>query len=319
MHLRLEIAPNRTLLLDKFFGRLFRKNKGQIAEDLKSASSASPTIPLSEIASQGSGSVAIDERLPQFFTGCAQSIGRQRDHNEDNLFTFTANLSNNGSHIPVGFFVVADGMGGHKHGEIASELAVKTIAGYTINKVFEPLLRPDSALPEKSVQEILQKGAHLAHETILKLAPGGGTTLTAILLMDKQMTIAHVGDSRAYTVALDGGMNSLTRDHSLVMRMIELGQLTKEEAATHPQRNVLYRALGQAELFTVDIYNHSLPAAGFILICSDGLWGVVPEEEISRIITTTPGIQQTCQALVNAANKAGGPDNITAVLIRIPE
>ncbi len=321
MLLRLELALNRTLSLDKFLNKLFRnrKNKNQTADDIKSAARAAPTIPLSEIALPGNNQRALDERLPQFFVGCAQSIGRQRDHNEDSLFTFSSNFSNNGSQLPFGLFIVADGMGGHKHGEIASDLAVKTVAAYILNNILNPMLHSGTSFSEKTIQEILQNGTLEAHQAILKHAPGGGTTLTAILMIDRQMTIAHVGDSRAYSVSLDGKLNCLTRDHSLVMRMIELGQLTKEEAAAHPQRNVLYRALGQVELFSVDIYTHPLPSAGFILICSDGLWGVLSDEQISKIIMSTPGIKQTSQALIHAANQAGGPDNITAVLIRIPE
>ena len=114
-------------------------------------------------------------------------------------------------------------------------------------------------------------------------------------------------------------MNVLTRNHSLVMRMIELGQLTEEEAAVHPQRNVLYRALGQGEPFLPDVTTFPIPKSHYFLICSDGLWGVVPEEEISQIILSAPNPQVACQLLVNAANDHGGPDNITAILVQLPE
>jgi len=133
------------------------------------------------------------------------------------------------------------------------------------------------------------------------------------------MTIAHVGDSRAYAISTDGTSQILTRDHSLVMRMIELGQLTAEEAQVHPQRNVLYRALGQGEPFASDISTSPLPDSGHILLCSDGLWGVVGEVEIIRIIAAAPSPQVASQLLVDAANTNGGPDNISAILIRLPE
>jgi serine/threonine protein phosphatase PrpC len=116
-----------------------------------------------------------------------------------------------------------------------------------------------------------------------------------------------------------GEITVLTRDHSLVKRMMELGHLTEEEASVHPQRNVLYRALGQGEPFTPDVSTIPLPLASHILICSDGLWGLVPQTEIVRFVTTSPSPDIACQLLVNAANKAGGPDNISAILIRIPE
>jgi len=111
----------------------------------------------------------------------------------------------------------------------------------------------------------------------------------------------------------------LTRDHSLVMRMIELGQLTAEEAQIHPQRNVLYRALGQGDPFAPDVSTSPLPDSGYILLCSDGLWGVVGEDEIVRLISKAPNPHIASQLLVDAANTNGGPDNISAILIRIPD
>lgn len=307
--------------MDKFFKWLFgnRKQENHLADPSQNAARAVPTIPLSEANASGKNHTPLDERLPQFFSGCAQSIGRQRDHNEDSLFAFSSYFLHNGSTLPIGLYIVADGMGGHKYGEIASELAVKTIARHTLDNILTPLLRQEPVLPETTIQQVLQDGALDAHQTIIKQAEGGGTTLTTVLLIGRQMTIAHVGDSRAYSVSSEGMMSCLTRDHSLVMRMIELGQLTQEEAASHPQRNVLYRALGQVEYFNVDVFSQPLPDSGFILVCSDGLWGVVSEEKISRIILSTPGIKQASEALVHAANKAGGPDNITALLVRIPE
>jgi protein phosphatase len=127
-----------------------------------------------------------------------------------------------------------------------------------------------------------------------------------------------VGDSRAYLVGKNGGMEALTRDHSLVKRLVELGQITTDEAAVHPQRNVLYRALGQGEPFDPDVSSIRMPEAGYLLLCSDGLWGVVPEETMHRIIMNSPGMDQACRMLVEAANAAGGPDNISAILIRLP-
>jgi len=114
-------------------------------------------------------------------------------------------------------------------------------------------------------------------------------------------------------------MDVLTRDHSLVKRLVELGQITPEEAAIHPKRNVLYRALGQGEPFEPDVHSATAPNAGYLLICSDGLWGVVPETEMFRLITSAESPQQACQNLVIAANEAGGPDNITAILVRMPQ
>lgn len=119
-------------------------------------------------------------------------------------------------------------------------------------------------------------------------------------------------------ISPNGKAEVLTRDHSLVARLIELGQLTTEEAATHPQRNVLYRALGQGEPFDPDISMLQAPRDGFLLLCSDGLWGVITQEELVKIVIDHPDPYIACQKLVEAANTAGGPDNISVILVHLP-
>ena len=257
--------------------------------------------------------------LPQLIAGSGQSVGIQRDHNEDALFSLTTTLANNSTNLNFGLYVVADGMGGHQHGEVASEIATRAMAEYVIRHLYAPLFSVTPKPPTESLQEVLAQGVQAAHETILKTISGGGTTLTTALILGKQMIIAHVGDSRVYTIDLHGNMRALTRDHSLVKRLEELGQLTPDEAAIHPQRNVLYRALGQGEPFEPEIITTPLPSPGYLLICSDGLWGVVPEKEMGQIIISASTPHLACQQMVDAANEAGGPDNITAILVRLPD
>ncbi len=255
---------------------------------------------------------------PQLMAACAQSVGMQREHNEDALFALTSTLTTDHTNLPFGLYIIADGKGGHLHGELASAIATRVMASYIINKLISPLLSIKPGTPEDSLQEIMQSGVHEAHRAITRQAPGSGTTLTAILIIGEQMVVAHVGDSRAYAVSSDGKMEALTRDHTLVKRLEELGQISHEEANNHPQRNVLYRALGQGEPFDPDVKTLRLPNQGYLLLCSDGLWGVVPENEISEIITSSSRLDFICQALVDSANAAGGPDNISAILIRLP-
>lgn len=255
---------------------------------------------------------------PQFLASCGQSVGMQRDHNEDALFVLTTTLTSDHSNLPFGLYIVADGMGGHQHGEIASGIAIRSMSSYIVSKLLIPLLQVNPVFPEESLVEIMQEGVQESHKAITNQVPGGGTTLTAVLILGEQMILAHVGDSRAYSIDLDGNMNVLTRDHSLVKRLEELGQISHEEAANHPQRNVLYRALGQGEPFDPDIKNLQLPSSGYLLLCSDGLWGVIEEDEIRQVIHDSPTITQACKSLVDAANAAGGPDNITAILVRLP-
>jgi serine/threonine protein phosphatase PrpC len=277
------------------------------------------TAPLSEAQLQSIKAVALNRyEPPQLLVASAQSVGRQRELNEDSLFTLTATVAGNSSNPPFGLFIIADGMGGHQYGEIASNTAVRTISGYVMRKFHNSLFTLPSLPVDESLQEIVQAAFAEAQRAVVREAPGSGTTVTAALVLGQQLTIAHVGDSRAYLLHGEHRMEAITRDHSLVRRLEELGQITAAEAAVHPQRNVLYRALGQGESsLEPDVVTMPFPIGGYLLLCSDGLWGVVPEEEVRRIVYESPTIQRACQDLVIAANSAGGPDNITVVLAHL--
>jgi protein phosphatase len=147
---------------------------------------------------------------------------------------------------------------------------------------------------------------------------GSGTTLTAALIVGDQITIAHVGDSRAYSIDRDGQMQLLTQDHSLVKRLEEIGQITAQEASVHPRRNLLYRALGQGELTEPDISSFTIQQGSKLMLCTDGLWGVIPEDELHHIIASSSEPQIVCELLIKSANTAGGPDNISVVMIEFP-
>ena len=300
------------LTVRKFFQNLFQKPEPELDEGLI-------TAPLTE--EQLEPLTNENQKLdpPQFVVGSARSVGRQRDHNEDSLFSFSATLAGNSTTIPFGIYIIADGMGGHQHGEVASEVAIRAMSNRLVTQLYNPIFGISPVTPEESMHEIMAQGVVDAHKAVLKKAPGGGTTLTAVVILGNRMTIAHVGDSRAYSVFLDGRMQVLTRDHSLVKRLEELGQITSEEAEVHPQRNVLYRALGQGEPFEPDVTTSPLPQPGYVLLCSDGLWGLVPDAEMFRIVAESPNPHQACKVLVERANTNGGPDNITAILVRMPD
>lgn len=255
----------------------------------------------------------------QLNVGQGQSVGRQREHNEDAFFTLTSMLAHNNSELPLGLYIVADGMGGHQNGEIASELAIRSIVENIFEEIIAPLLSLNPQPRDSSFQEVFHNSIEKANHEIVSNSYGGGTTVTAVLIIGEQMTIAHVGDSRVYAVDPEGGLDPLTRDHSLVKRLQELGQITSEEAAVHPQRNVLYRALGQGEPFEPEIISSRRPDEGHLLVCSDGLWSIVDDQLISDIIINSPSPQEAVDALINAANEAGGPDNISVILVKLPE
>jgi len=313
--------------VSQFFEKIFGKFKK--SEDLEGTQPSESyeilkdeaTKPLAPAPELITGRSISESELepPQLIAACAQSVGKQRDHNEDALFSLTTTLVNNASNLPFGLYIVADGMGGHQHGEVASEIATRAMAEHVVRNLYTPLFSVNPQPPAESLQEILTNGVSIAHAAILESVTGGGTTLTTVLVLGKQMIIGHVGDSRVYVIDVHGSMRPLTRDHSLVKRLQELGQLTPEEAAIHPQRNVLYRALGQGEPFEPEIITAPLPQPGYLLVCSDGLWGVVPDEELGKIIISANTPHQACKEMVDAANDAGGPDNISAILVRLPD
>jgi serine/threonine protein phosphatase PrpC len=302
--------------VDKFFRWLFG-NQQQTVPQVKSQDMAD-TAPLSE---QQLNSIVSNNsprsEFQQLIAGCGQSVGKQRELNEDSLLAITSTMAGNSGNLPFGLYIVADGMGGHQFGEVASNAAIRSVAGYVLRKFHPNLFNVKADTLEESFQEIMQAAVGEAQRAIQKEAPGSGTTLTAALVVGQQVTVAHVGDSRAYFVHPDGRLEPITRDHSLVKRLEELGHITSEEAANYPHRNVLYRALGQGEILDPDIFTIAFPQPGYLMLCSDGLWGVVTENDLVRAINEAPNLQRACQNLVNAANTAGGPDNISVVLVQL--
>jgi len=255
--------------------------------------------------------------MQQLIAAGGQSVGKQRELNEDSLLAITSTMAGNSGNLPFGLYIIADGMGGHQFGEVASNAAIRTVAGYVLRKFHSYLFQIKTDTMDESFQEIMLAAVSEAQRAIQREAPGSGTTLTAALVLGQQITVAHVGDSRAYFVYPDGRIEAITRDHSLVKRLEELGHISPEEAENYPHRNVLYRALGQGEILEPDIFTVAFPQPATLMICSDGLWGVVSEQDLIRSINESPNLQRACQNLVTAANTAGGPDNISVVLAQL--
>lgn len=259
----------------------------------------------------------IQVETQQLIAAIGQSVGKQREHNEDSLVAITATLAGKASNIPFGLYIVADGMGGHQFGEVASNAAIRVVSGHIMRKFHPYLFTIPMQQLEESLQEIMESAIKESHRVIQKDAPGSGTTITAALIVGQQVTIGHVGDSRAYAIRSVGRLEQLTRDHSLVKRLEELGRLNKEEAANFPHRNVLIRALGQGEALEVDVFTIPFPQNSTLMLCSDGLWGVVAEQDLLRSVSEAPNLQRACQNMVSAANTAGGPDNISVILVQM--
>lgn len=250
--------------------------------------------------------------------GWATDVGEVRRHNEDAALIITVAHDGDNALPAFGLFVLADGMGGHQAGEVASSLAARTVAHYIMRQLYLPaLIGQDRDTEQPALNEVLVDAVQAANSGVVSRVPGGGTTLTCALTLGPRVYIAHVGDSRAYVI-IEEELDQITHDHSLVDRLVELGQLTRDEAATHPQKNVLYRAIGQSGILEVDTHVRTIPQGGRLLLCSDGLWSIVSETEMASIVTAAPSLQAACENLIAAANRAGGPDNITAILVEPP-
>ncbi len=244
-----------------------------------------------------------------------QSRGRERSHNEDTLFVLNTLLAGMEAPVAFGIFLVADGMGGHQSGEIASNLAAQGISQHLLDQIFNGYLFERKAFSPTDLKQCVMEAVEEAQSLVLRRVPGGGTTLTLAVVLGEDIVTAHVGDSRLYLVDPDGSLKLQTRDHSLVKRLVDLGEITENEAGLHPHRNVLYRALGQSDPFEPDIDMVALNPGERLMICSDGLWGVLDQPEMAKIIQSAGTLEEAVGELVREANQAGGPDNISVILL----
>lgn len=229
--------------------------------------------------------------------GSRTDVGKLRPHNEDSLIALDP------------LFAVADGMGGHEAGEVASEIAIETLAAQAPN-------RADARALGRAVMAANRAVIRNAENGVGK--PGMGTTMTAVILIKTKLVIAQVGDSRAYLFH-EGQLTQLTRDHSLVADLVESGQITPEEALWHPQRSVITRALGSDLDMTPDLYELDLAEGDRLLLCSDGLSGMVYSDQLSQILAEYEDPQDCADALIAAANDNGGHDNVTAIVIDVTD
>jgi serine/threonine protein phosphatase PrpC len=306
-------------ILHKLFGYFF--TKPALTSEQPSEHLPDVTLPLSTDAppvtpmTESSVDVIKHKRLT---LGIAQDAGKVRLQNEDALLVFTGEMLGVDVMPNIGLFIVADGIGGHLLGERASSIAARTFALHAFEQILPSLLvDSNTQIDINRLSEIMNIASRNANTAVLKNVPNGGTTLTAALVIGYEVLIAHVGDSRGYIIT-EGGIEQVTRDHSLVQRLKELGQINDEEAAVHPQRNVIYKAIGNGNDLEVDIVSRRLSPGAILLMCSDGLWGQVNNIQMMQIVQEADHLQAAAEALVAAANMAGGPDNITAVLVQLP-
>jgi|YNPNPStandDraft_1061719.scaffolds.fasta_scaffold00378_17 serine/threonine protein phosphatase PrpC len=249
--------------------------------------------------------------------GLASDVGRVRETNQDQVLASLTFLPTLSGPMPLGIFLVADGMGGHAGGAVASMRAVEVVAAHIFRELLLPVLHGYS--PE-AIQDALREAVQEANRRILSEAQEAGndmgTTLTGVLLLGERCYVAHVGDSRLYTYGPEG-LRCRTRDHSMVARLLEMGQISEEEARHHPRRNYLYQSVGQQEALEVEVTSFPLDGS-HLLLCSDGLWGTLEDEEIVAVLQSTDDPQEACERLIERANAAGGEDNISVIVVAFP-
>jgi len=248
--------------------------------------------------------------------GQCTDVGRQRPHNEDAV-SCHIHLAND--RPPLALFQVADGLGGQDAGEVASRLAIETAWGVVREQIWLPHLRGEALTIEQieaALGQAVQAANRAVYETRTREGNSMSTTLTAALLLGGQAVIANVGDSRAYVMD-DDGLRRITRDHSLVQRLVDDGRLPAEAIYTHPQRHLIYRSIGDQPTVEADLYRLELSAGGRLVLCSDGLWEMARDDGLEEGLLAEPDPQRACQRLCRLANLAGGEDNITIIVAEL--
>ncbi|MBE7021722.1 MAG: Stp1/IreP family PP2C-type Ser/Thr phosphatase [Ruminococcaceae bacterium] len=240
--------------------------------------------------------------------GCTD-LGQSRPVNEDGYY-----ISDYSAELDAIYAIVADGMGGHQAGEVASALALRQVSE-AINQGF------CAEMSSQELKELLGTAVREANESIFKKSlsehscGGMGTTITLCFIAGEKAMVAHVGDSRAY-ILRGGTLHQITTDHSLVQELIKSGQITPEEAEHHPQKNVITRALGTDSGVDIDLYEFQVLPGDCILLCTDGLTNLVSEAEMTELLSGADDMNAISKQLIVSANQKGGYDNITAVVLK---
>ncbi|MBK9712568.1 MAG: serine/threonine-protein phosphatase [Kouleothrix sp.] len=247
-----------------------------------------------------------------------RDVGRVRQINQDSVFALLTTVPRESGDISIGLFIVADGMGGHQGGEVASRMAISAVARHVLTELLIPALIDGSA---EAIQPLIITAVQDANRAIWEHAQAigsdMGTTCTVVLLLGRALYIGHVGDSRAY-LATPAELKQITSDHSTVGRLIQLGQLDPAEVREHPLRSQLYRTIGQQREVLVDFTYQQLGDATHLLVCSDGLWGMIGDEAMLDVVQQHTWPQDACNELIARANLAGGEDNISAIVVSLP-
>jgi serine/threonine protein phosphatase PrpC len=250
--------------------------------------------------------------------GHSSDTGQVRELDEDSLFVLAMSSTYESATHRLGLFVVADGMGGHEGGEVASRIAIQCLAESLLRDVFAPELA-GVTLAENAILDCLENAVHTANDRVYlerqKRENDMGTTITVALVMDWLLYLAHVGDCRAYRWGQEG-LQQLTTDHSIVASMAAAGTIEPDEIYTHPQRSVIYRSIGDHPAVEVDLGTVDLNPDDRLVLCCDGLWEMIRSEGIEDVLLREADPQAACEIMVEQANRAGGSDNISVIIVQ---
>ena len=245
-------------------------------------------------------------------------ITRRRKPNEDSLFAVQGMGLHYTQPHAFGLFIVADGMGGHAHGQEASRLGIQTMVDQVLPQVFR-----SGELNDTALRQLLADGVQAANQAIYQRNTEQrmtmGTTITAALVVGATAYIVNVGDSRIYLYRDSKGLGKVTKDHSVTAKLVENGIIQPDDIYTHPKRNQLYRSLGHKSSIDVDSFIEPLQPDDILLLCSDGLWEMVRDQLIEQILRNVPDAPQKSQALLEAALHGGGEDNISLIMVHISQ
>lgn len=240
-------------------------------------------------------------------TFCKSDIGKVRSHNEDSAEVF---VNKNNDILAI----IADGVGGHRAGDVASRMVIEYFSDIWENTSFQTPLETEQWL-DKNVREVNTRIFTYSKENVEE-CEGMGTTLVALIATKEFITVAHIGDSRCYH--FDGDMKQITEDHSLVNELLKFGQINEEDAKTHPRKNVILRALGTDEKIELDIKSLECENNSIFLLCSDGLSDKISDLEMDKVLHRDSSLNAKGEILINLANEYGGEDNISVILVEYP-
>ncbi|MHB2015920.1 MAG: protein kinase domain-containing protein [Candidatus Xenobia bacterium] len=308
-----------------------REKAGSQAVQAQAAAAAVAPVESAAPAPKVSEDGPLPQDLPpiRLEVGRGTNVGRVREINQDSFLVMQWSVEERSVPIRGALLIVADGMGGEAEGDKASSLAVRSLAQYVLKETLpinigNDTMRLQSPNPTDRLGDTLVDGLREANRTVNAYAAkdttrrGMGSTVTAVIIEGNVMVVGHAGDTRAYLIR-NKTVEQITEDHSLVGKLVKMGQMTRDEALHSPQRSLIYRAVGTQEAIDIDVYSRLLRPGDYVLICCDGVWEYFTDAELGQIFSDAPASQEACDELIRRCLDRGADDNATAIVVSVVE